>query len=63
VSGDERVVPRGSYQEALEHSLALATLLEHAVMFLPNGCDLWHRSSVELSQYSEWIDTKLNQWN
>jgi hypothetical protein len=55
----DRILPHGSYQESLEHALTLAHLLEHAVMFLPAGCDLWHRSGAELMQFSGWINNRL----
>jgi hypothetical protein len=58
---EDRVTPRGGYQESLAHALAMAHLLEHAVIFLPEGCDLWHRSSVELSQFSGWINRRLER--
>lgn len=51
----DRICPQGPYQECLEHALVMAHLLEHATMFLPQDCELWHRSGVELSQFSSWI--------
>ena len=56
----ESVTPRGAYQECLSHSLVMAHLLEQCVQFLPKDCELWHRSGVELSQFSGWINRKIN---
>jgi hypothetical protein len=56
----ERITPQGAYQESLEHALTMAHLLEHAVMFLPKDCELWHRSGVELTQFGGWINQKIN---
>jgi hypothetical protein len=60
---DESITPRGRHQECLEHSLAMAHIIEHAMMFLPKDCELWHRSAVELSQYGRWINRELKPWN
>lgn len=51
----ERIDPQGPYQECLLHALVMAHLLEHATMFLPKDCELWHSAGVELLQFSSWI--------
>jgi len=56
----DRVIPRGNYQECLEHALTMAHLLEQVTMFLPMDSELWHRSGVELQQFSGWINHRLN---
>ena len=53
-------MPRGDYQACVEHALAMAHLLEYAVMFMPEGSELWNRSSVELSQFSGWINARID---
>ena len=56
----DRILPNGSYQECLEHALTMAHILELAVLFMPKDCELWDRAGVELSQFSGWINTKIN---
>jgi hypothetical protein len=56
---DESITPRGPYQECLEHSLVMAHILEHAMMFLPQDGELWHRGAVELGQYTGWMNRAI----
>ena len=56
----ESITPLGPYQECLEHSWTLAHLLEQCVQFLPMDSELWHRSGVELQQFSQWINHAIN---
>jgi len=60
MSRDEPIRPQGPYQQCLEHSLTLAHLLEQCAQFLPMDSELWHRSGVELTQFSAWINRKIN---
>jgi hypothetical protein len=57
---EERVIPRGDYQECLEHAWVLAQLLERCTDFLPKDCQLCHSSRVELMQFSGWINRKID---
>jgi hypothetical protein len=52
----ESLTPANDYQACLEHALTMAHILEHATMFLPMDCELWHRAGVELGQFSGWIN-------
>jgi len=58
--GEDHITPRGDYQECVAHALVMAHILENAVMFMPQDSELWHRSSVELSQFSGWINARID---
>jgi hypothetical protein len=56
----EPVFPRGNYQESLEHALTMAHILEDALQFFPQDCQLAHRTGTELLRFSGWLKTQFN---